>query len=131
MNILASPAHTKAVITPPSSLPASWLLVGWITIFFVGTDLFVVSPFLPAIARDFNRQPADLTLMVSLFSISYAVFSPVRFIQIWSRASSRMVSRSMRLSSSICILSAMMGMPKPWHASWRNRLSAMRQAYNG
>ena len=59
-------------------LQSCWLPVGWITIFFVGTDLFIVSPFLPAIGHDFGRMPADMTLMVSLFSITYALVSPVQ-----------------------------------------------------
>lgn len=55
-----------------------WLLVGWITIFLVGTDLFIVSPFLPAIGRDFGASPASLTELVSVFSITYALACPLQ-----------------------------------------------------
>ncbi|MFT4100473.1 MAG: MFS transporter [Burkholderiaceae bacterium] len=55
-----------------------WMLVGWLTIFLVGTDLFVVSPFLPVIARDMQADPATLTWMVSLFSATYAIACPLQ-----------------------------------------------------
>ena len=55
-----------------------WLLVGWLTIFLVGTDLFVVSPFLPQIGSALERDPAQLTLMVSLFSFTYAIACPLQ-----------------------------------------------------
>jgi predicted MFS family arabinose efflux permease len=60
------------------SLNRSWMLVGWVTVFLVGTDLFVVSPFLPAIGKDLGYAPADLTTMVSIFSIAYAVACPIQ-----------------------------------------------------
>ncbi|SMF17043.1 MFS transporter [Pseudogulbenkiania subflava] len=54
------------------------MIVGWLTIFLVGTDLFVVSPFLPQIGHDLGREPSQLTLMVSLFSITYAIACPLQ-----------------------------------------------------
>lgn len=54
------------------------MLVGWLTIFLVGTDLFVVSPFFPQIGRELGLAPAQLALMVSLFGISYAIACPLQ-----------------------------------------------------
>ncbi|MFM0069141.1 MFS transporter [Paraburkholderia aspalathi] len=56
----------------------SWITVGWLTIFLVGTDLFVVSPFLPAIGRDFGRMPEEVTILVSVFGVTYAIFCPLQ-----------------------------------------------------
>ncbi|TDR73333.1 MFS transporter [Paludibacterium purpuratum] len=56
----------------------SWLLVGWVTIFLVGTDLFVVAPFLPGIGQDLHRQASSLTMLISIFSIVYAIACPIQ-----------------------------------------------------
>lgn len=53
------------------------LATGWITLFVMGTDLFVISPLLPAIATDFAASPALAGLSVTLFSIVYMVTAPV------------------------------------------------------
>lgn len=55
-----------------------WLLVGWLTIFLVGTDLFVVSPFLPSIGHDLHRSAPSLTVLISIFSIVYAIACPIQ-----------------------------------------------------
>lgn len=55
-----------------------WMVVGWVTIFLVGTDLFVVGPFLPAISQDMRVPVTSLTWIVSVFSVTYAVASPVQ-----------------------------------------------------
>lgn len=55
-----------------------WMLVGWLTIFLVGTDLFVVSPFLTIIGQDLASPPASLTWIVSIFSATYAVACPLQ-----------------------------------------------------
>ena len=52
-------------------------MVAWITAFLVGTDLFIVAPLLPAIARDVHAPPASLAILVSMFSLAYAVASPM------------------------------------------------------
>lgn len=58
-------------------LERSWKLVGWLTIFLVGTDLFVVSPFLPVMGRDLYQDAATMTWAVSVFSITYAIACPL------------------------------------------------------
>lgn len=53
------------------------LATGWITLFVMGTDLFVISPLLPAIATDFTTSAAVTGLSVTLFSIVYMVTAPM------------------------------------------------------
>jgi predicted MFS family arabinose efflux permease len=59
-------------------LSRHWLLVGWLTAFVVGTDLFIVAPFLPSIGSELGRDPASLTLLVGAFSLAYAVACPLQ-----------------------------------------------------
>src|SRR6266853_2769740 len=53
------------------------LMVGWLTMFVVGTDLFVVSPLLPMIAADYRVSPAVAGLCVTVFSLTYMVSAPL------------------------------------------------------
>ncbi|MBA3773244.1 MAG: MFS transporter [Ramlibacter sp.] len=53
------------------------MLVGWITAFFVGIDLFIVAPLLPSIGDDLGMAPASLAILVSAFGLAYAVTCPV------------------------------------------------------
>lgn len=55
-----------------------WLLVGWITAFLVGTDLFIIAPFLPSIGGELGKDPASLTILVGAFSLAYAVACPLQ-----------------------------------------------------
>jgi predicted MFS family arabinose efflux permease len=57
--------------------PLASLLVGWLTMFVVGTDLFVVSPLLPMIAADYRVSPEAAGLCVTVFSMSYMVSAPL------------------------------------------------------
>jgi MFS transporter, DHA1 family, purine base/nucleoside efflux pump len=52
------------------------LCVGWITLFLVGTDLFVVSPLLPFISEAYNVSSAITGWMVTVFSVTYAIAAP-------------------------------------------------------
>ena len=56
--------------------PLGGLTVGWLTMFVVGTDLFVVSPLLPMIAADYRVSAAGAGLSVTAFSLSYMVTAP-------------------------------------------------------
>nr|WP_246491065.1 MFS transporter [Chitinivorax tropicus] len=60
------------------TLNRSWMFVGWITIFLVGTDLFIVSPFLPAIGQEVHQPAESLAMLVSVFSIAYAIACPIQ-----------------------------------------------------
>ena len=57
--------------------PRARLIVGWLTMFVIGTDLFVVSPLLPMIAADYHLSPAAAGLAVTLFSLAYMVSAPL------------------------------------------------------
>lgn len=52
------------------------LATGWLTLFVIGTDLFVVSPLLPFIAAEFRLSPTAAGLCASLFSATYMVSAP-------------------------------------------------------
>lgn len=52
------------------------LSIGWITLFVVGTDLFVISPLLPEIAHQFLVVPGRAGDIVAAFSLAYAVAAP-------------------------------------------------------
>ena len=53
------------------------LAVGWLTMFMIGTDLFVISPLLPAIAADYRVSAAAAGLGVSVFSFAYMGGAPL------------------------------------------------------
>ncbi len=53
------------------------LAVGWLTMFVVGTDLFVVSPLLPMIATDYRVSSVLAGLCVTVFSLTYMVSAPL------------------------------------------------------
>src|ERR1700732_2261414 len=56
--------------------PLAGLVTGWLTMFVVGTDLFVVSPLLPMIAADYRVSPAVAGLSVTVFSLTYMISAP-------------------------------------------------------
>jgi len=56
---------------------AARLATGWLTMFVIGTDLFVVSPLLPLIAADYRISPSLAGLGVALFALTYMVTAPV------------------------------------------------------
>src|SRR5437763_7163288 len=56
--------------------PLAGLTVGWLTMFVVGTDLFVVSPLLPMIAAEYRVSAPLVGLSVTVFSITYMVSAP-------------------------------------------------------
>src|SRR6266853_1163800 len=57
--------------------PPAGLLVGWLTMFVVGTDLFVVSPLLPMISADYGVSPAVAGLSVTVFALTYMISAPL------------------------------------------------------
>jgi DHA1 family purine base/nucleoside efflux pump-like MFS transporter len=54
----------------------SRLATAWLTLFVVGTDLFVVSPLLPLIATEFGLSAAAAGLCATVFSVAYMVSAP-------------------------------------------------------
>ncbi|MCI2256184.1 MFS transporter [Domibacillus sp. PGB-M46] len=52
------------------------LSVAWITLFLMGTDLFVVSPLLPFISEAYSVSSAMTGWMVTVFAVTYAIAAP-------------------------------------------------------
>ena len=53
------------------------LAIGWLTMFVIGSDLFVVSPLLPMIAANYAISPASAGLSVTVFSLTYMLSAPL------------------------------------------------------
>jgi predicted MFS family arabinose efflux permease len=53
------------------------LAAGWLTMFVIGSDLFVVSPLLPLIAVDYAIPSALAGLSVTVFSLTYMLSAPL------------------------------------------------------
>ncbi len=53
------------------------LAVAWLTMFLVGTELFVFSPLLPVLAADYHITPSLAGLSVTMFSLAYMVSAPL------------------------------------------------------
>jgi predicted MFS family arabinose efflux permease len=56
---------------------AAKLSVAWLTMFLVGTELFIFSPLLPMLAADYEIPIAVAGLSVTVFSLTYMVSAPV------------------------------------------------------
>src|SRR5271155_3242323 len=57
--------------------PPARLAVAWLTMFLVGTELFVFSPLLPVLAADYHIAPSLAGLSVTIFSLTYMVSAPL------------------------------------------------------
>ncbi|WP_175639057.1 MFS transporter [Metabacillus schmidteae] len=53
------------------------LSVGWITLFLMGTDLFVVSPLLPFISEAYKVSASTTGWMITVFAVTYALSAPI------------------------------------------------------
>jgi MFS transporter, DHA1 family, putative efflux transporter len=53
------------------------LAVAWLTMFLVGTELFVFAPLLPMLAADYHTSIATAGLAVTMFSLTYALSAPL------------------------------------------------------
>jgi predicted MFS family arabinose efflux permease len=60
-----------------STRPPNELAAGWLTMFVIGSDLFVVAPLLPLIAADYGIDQAVAGLSVTAFSVSYMLSAPI------------------------------------------------------
>jgi predicted MFS family arabinose efflux permease len=76
------------------------LVISWITMFIIGSDLFVVSPLLPLIASDYAVPPASAALSVTTFALAYMLCAP--FL---GRLADR-IGRRQVLSYCLCVFSA-------------------------
>src|SRR3984893_5262502 len=62
-------------ITPIA--PAATLVVSCLTMFLVGTELFVLSPLLPMLAADYGVSPSLAGWCVTAFSLTYMETAPL------------------------------------------------------
>jgi len=58
-------------------VPPVELAIGWLTMFVIGTELFVVSPLLPLIAATYRVRPERIGLCVTSFALVYVLSAPV------------------------------------------------------
>jgi predicted MFS family arabinose efflux permease len=58
-------------------IPPSALAVSWLTMFLVGTELFVISPLLPLLAANYQVSSRLAGLSVTSFSLAYLVSGPL------------------------------------------------------
>ena len=58
-------------------VPATRLVVAWLTMFLVGTELFVISPLLPLLAVAYHTTVGTAGLSVTLFSLAYMSSAPL------------------------------------------------------
>lgn len=66
-----------AVLCLRTTRPPATLVTAWISLFVIGTDLFVVSPLLPSIAHDFGISASLAGLAVTAFALAYMVAAPM------------------------------------------------------
>jgi MFS transporter, DHA1 family, purine base/nucleoside efflux pump len=94
------------------------LAVAWLTMFLVGTELFVFSPLLPVLAADYHIGPSLAGLSVTMFSLAYMVSAPLfgyfsdrigrRRVLIWSLLAFTLANILMRIPGEVARESAMM-----------------------
>jgi predicted MFS family arabinose efflux permease len=60
----------------PMILPAE-LAIGWLTMFLIGTELFIFSPLLPTLALNYNVSSREAGLCVTTFSLAYMIGAPL------------------------------------------------------
>ena len=73
----ARPAHRESVTIAPGGTGLSSTFVLALGTFAVGTDAFIVSAFLPAMAESIQVSIAMAGLSVISFTLAYAIFSPI------------------------------------------------------
>jgi predicted MFS family arabinose efflux permease len=61
----------KPIILPPQ------LAIGWLTMFLVGTELFVLSPLLPMLCVSYGISARLAGLCITAFAIAYVVSAPL------------------------------------------------------
>jgi predicted MFS family arabinose efflux permease len=82
-------------------VPPAQLAVAWLTMFLVGTELFVISPLLPMIATDYHISAGIAGSSVTVFSIIYMVSAPL-----FGRLSDRIGRRRVLIGSLLAFAAA-------------------------
>ena len=60
-----------------SNAPLIKLSVAWVTMFLIGTELFIFSPLLPMLADDYHISATMAGLSVAIFSLTYMMSAPL------------------------------------------------------
>jgi predicted MFS family arabinose efflux permease len=58
-------------------IPPTELAIGWLTMFFIGTELFMFSPLLPALTDNYQVSSRVAGLCVTIFSAAYMISAPL------------------------------------------------------
>jgi len=58
-------------------IPPAKLAISWLTMFVIGTELFVVSPLLPLIGATYRIPPERVGLCVTAFAVVYVLSAPL------------------------------------------------------
>ena len=58
-------------------IPLSELAIGWLTMFLVGTELFVLSPMLPILCASYGISAKLAGLCITAFAVAYVVSAPL------------------------------------------------------
>ena len=58
-------------------VPPAELAVGWLTMFLIGTELFIFSPLLPTLAVNYHVSSDVAGLCVTTFSLAYMITAPL------------------------------------------------------
>jgi predicted MFS family arabinose efflux permease len=61
----------------PKNSSLAQLAIAWLTMFLIGTELFVMSPLLPFLAKNFRISTAIAGVSVTIFTVTYMVSAPV------------------------------------------------------
>src|SRR5262245_30219168 len=71
-----APVPAPAAVPQGGVSPRTYLTAGWLTLFVIGTDLFVVSPLLPFVKDRYNVDVATAGWTVTAFALAYMVAAP-------------------------------------------------------
>lgn len=58
-------------------IPLAQLAIGWLTLFLVGTELFVFSPLLPMLSATYDLSTKLAGLCVTVFAFAYTISAPL------------------------------------------------------
>lgn len=73
----SSTAASPQAVSETRSESSLSLVIAFLTLLVIGTDLFVVSPLLPAIATEYGVSPGTAGTSVTAFSLAYMIGAPL------------------------------------------------------
>lgn len=96
--------------------------------FAIGTEGFMIAGILPALARDFNVSLSAAGQLVTIFSLVYAIGSPVlaTLTRRWDRKRVLIAAILVSAAAALLIRRLFPAIPSPGSATLRERLSCLR-----